>query len=187
VGESGTRWALPSRPRSPGGLCRDLLEQRVDAREAGLCAFLDAVLHRGVALLGRLEAHRLRQLRLLAEILELESLQMVLERLHEALGGLDLVELALDGAERRAEAIGPAGPDVHLLDDGAVAPPFRDQLRIRPDGVDVRARRVEGPLDADLELVRGGDSGAHRAPFVRSTTCAKRSSRCSHVLMPSKA
>src|SRR6266550_541995 len=30
-------------------------------------------------------------------------------------------------------------------------------------------------------------SGAHRAPFVRSTTCAKRSSRCSHVLMPSKA
>src|SRR5207245_10164479 len=29
--------------------------------------------------------------------------------------------------------------------------------------------------------------GAHPAPFVRSTTCAKRSSRCSHVLMPSKA
>src|SRR5437870_8100581 len=28
---------------------------------------------------------------------------------------------------------------------------------------------------------------AHRAPFVRSTTCAKRSSRCSHVLVPSKA
>src|SRR5207244_11575358 len=29
--------------------------------------------------------------------------------------------------------------------------------------------------------------GAHRGPFLRSTTCAKRSSRCSHVLMPSKA
>src|SRR5439155_688931 len=26
-------------------------------------------------------------------------------------------------------------------------------------------------------------SGVHRAPFVRSTTCAKRSSRCSHVLV----
>ena len=35
-----------------------------------------------------------------------------------------------------------------------------------------------------LALLR---SGAHRAPFVRSTTWAKRSSRCSHVLMPSKA
>src|ERR671937_152818 len=91
---------------------------------------------------------------------------MVLERLHEARGRLDLAELALDGA---------------------VAPPLGDQLRIRPDGVDVRARCVEDPLDADLELVRGGDSGVHRAPFVRSTTCAKRSSRCSHVLMPSKA
>src|SRR6266550_8008510 len=30
-------------------------------------------------------------------------------------------------------------------------------------------------------------SGIHRSPFVRSTTCAKRSSRCSQVLMPSKA
>src|SRR5437870_3908010 len=30
-------------------------------------------------------------------------------------------------------------------------------------------------------------SGVHRAPFVRSITCAKRSSRFSHVLMPSKA
>src|SRR5262249_40091639 len=30
-------------------------------------------------------------------------------------------------------------------------------------------------------------TGAHRSPFVCSTTCAKRSSRCSHVLMPSKA
>src|SRR5712691_2411813 len=29
--------------------------------------------------------------------------------------------------------------------------------------------------------------GVHRSPFVRSTTCAKRSSRCSHLLMPSKA
>ena len=52
----------------------------------------------------------------------------------------------------------------------------------------MRARCVEDTLDADLELVRGGDGGrAHGAPFVRSTTCAKRSSRCSHVLMPSKA
>ncbi len=47
----------------------------------------------------------------------------------------------------------------------------------------MRARCVEDPLDADLELVRGGDGGAHRAPFVRWTTCAKRSSRCSHVVI----
>src|SRR4051812_10242004 len=112
---------------------------------------------------------------------------MVLEGLHQALGRIDLAELALDDAERRAEAVRAARADVHLLDDGAVAPPFGDQLRIRPDGIDVRARCVEGPLDADFELVRGRDGGAHRAPFVRSTTCAKRSSRCSHVLMPSKA
>src|SRR5436190_10318910 len=166
---------------------RQPLEHRVDPREARLRALFDAVLHRGVALLGRLEAHRLRQLRLLAEVLELERLQMVLEGLHEALGRLDLAELALDDAERGAEPVGAAGTDVHLLDDRAVAPPFGDQLRIRPDGVDVRTRCVEDPLDADLELVRGGDSGAHRAPFVRSTTCAKRSSRCSHVLIPWKA
>src|SRR5207249_7569591 len=98
-------------------------------------------------------------LRLLAEILELERLQVVLERLHEALGRIDLAELALDGAVRGPEAVGPAGPDVHLLDDRAVAPPFGDQLRVGPDGEDVRARRVEDPLDADLELVRGGDGG----------------------------
>src|SRR6185437_1803487 len=29
--------------------------------------------------------------------------------------------------------------------------------------------------------------GAHRTPFVRSTTCSNRSSRCNHVLIPSKA
>jgi hypothetical protein len=34
---------------------------------------------------------------------------------------------------------------------------------------------------------RAGDGGAHPAPFVRSTTCAKRSSRCGHALMPPKA
>src|SRR5919201_6243280 len=78
--------------------CCDLLQQHVDAREALLRALLDAVLHCGVALLGRLEAHRLRQLRLVAEILELQRLQVVLERLHEALGWLDLAELALDDA-----------------------------------------------------------------------------------------
>src|SRR5262249_33805332 len=33
-------------------------------------------------------------------------------------------------------------------------------------------------------LLRGG---AHRAPFVGSTTCGKRSGRCSHALMPSRA
>src|SRR5207247_5203860 len=65
---------------------------------------------------------------------------------------------------------------------------FREQLRVGPDGEDVRTRGVEDPLDADLELVRGGNGGVvHRSPFVRSTTWAKRSSRCSHVLMPSKA
>src|ERR671932_645489 len=81
------------------------LEQRVDAREAGLRTLLDAVLHRRVALLGRGEAHRLRQLRPLAEILELERLEVVLERLHEALRRLDLAELAFHDAERRAEAV----------------------------------------------------------------------------------
>src|ERR671918_206774 len=166
----------------------DLLQHRVDAREAGLRTLLDAVLHGGVTLVGRLEAHCLRQLRLLAEVLELEGLEMVLKGLDEPLGRVDFAELALDDAEGCLEPIGAAGPDVHLLDNGAVAPPFWDQVRIRPDRVDVRAWCVEDPLDADLELVRGGDGcGIHRAPFVRSTTCAKRSRRCSHVLMPSKA
>src|SRR4051794_1172046 len=73
----------------------DLLEHRVDAREARLRALLYAVLHGGVALLGRLEAHRLGQLRLLAQILELEGLEVVLERLNEARGRIDLAELAL--------------------------------------------------------------------------------------------
>src|SRR5919201_2764122 len=168
--------------------CSDLLQQRIDAREAPLRPLLDAVLHRGVPLLGRLEAHRLRQLRLPTEILELERLEVVLERLHEALGRVDLAELALHGAVRGLEKVGAAGADVHLLDDRPVAPPFGDQLRIRPDGENVRTRCVEDPLDADLELVRLGDCGrVHRAPFVRSTTCAKRSSRRSHVLIPSKA
>src|SRR4051812_28393299 len=113
---------------------------------------------------------------------------MVLERLDESLGWLDLAELPLDHAEGRAEAVRPAGTDVHLLDDGAVAPPFGDQLRIRPHREDVRARRVEDSLDADLELVGRSDTGlVHRFPFVRSTTWAKRSSRWSHVLIPSKA
>ena len=96
---------------------------------------------------------------------------MILERLHEALGRLDLAELALDDAERRAEAVRAAGADVHLLDDGAVAPPFRDQLRVRPDGEDVRARRVEDPLDTDLELARSGDRGVvHRQPTALFTS-----------------
>src|SRR5439155_13037836 len=138
---------------------REPLQQLVHAREAALRSFLDAVLHGRVALLGRIEAHRLRQLRPVAEILELERLQVVLERLHEAPGWLDLAELALDDAVGGSEPVGAAGADVHLLDDGAVAPPFGDQLRIRPDGVDVCARCVEGPLDADLDLVRGGDGG----------------------------
>src|SRR5437667_435230 len=83
------------------------------AREAALRSFLDAVLHGRVALLGRIEAHRLRQLRPVAEILELERLQVVLERLHESLGWLDLAELALNGAEGGLEAVGAAGTDVH--------------------------------------------------------------------------
>src|SRR5439155_18108247 len=150
---------------------RDPLQQRVDAREAPLRTLLDAVLHAGVALLGRLEAHRLGQLRLLTEILELERLQVVLERLHDAGGWLDLAELALDDAERGSEPVDAAGSDVHLLDDCAVAPPFGDQPRVCPDGIDVRARCVEDPLDADLELVRGGYHGlVHR----QLTSCSRR-------------
>src|SRR5882757_7435511 len=128
--------------RAPVLRC-DLLQQRVDACEAALCAFFDAVLHGGVALLGCLEAHRLCQPRLLAEVFELECLQVVLERLYEAFGWFDFAELALDDAVGGAEAVAPAGTDVHLLDDGAVAPPFGDQLWIGPDGVDVGAGCVE--------------------------------------------
>src|SRR5689334_3322479 len=131
---------------------RDLRQNRVDAREAALRTLLDAVLHRRVPLLGGREAHRLRQLRLLSDLLELE-------RLHEALGRLDLAELTLDDAVLGAEAPRAARADVHLLDDGVLTPPLRDQLGIRPDGEDVIARRVEDPLDADLELVRGRDGG----------------------------
>src|SRR4029077_21251688 len=149
------------------------LQQGVEAREAALRSFLDAVLHGRVALLGRVEAHRLGQLRPLAEILELERLQMILERLHEPHGRVDLAVLALDDAERRPEAVRPTPADVHLLHDGAVAPPFGDQLRIRPDGEDVRARRVEDPLDPDLELVRGCDGClVHRQLTARLTSFA---------------
>src|SRR3954468_24568554 len=113
---------------------------------------------------------------------------MILERLHESLRRVDLAELALDDAERGAKAVRAAGTDVHLLDDRAVAPPFGDQVRVGPDGADVRARRVEDPRDSDRALARGGDGGGvHRSPCVRPTTAAKRSSRCSHVLIPSKA
>jgi hypothetical protein len=101
---------------------------------------------------------------------------VVLERLHEPLWRIDLAVLALDGAVGGAEAVPAAGADVHLLDDGALAPPFGDQLRIRPDGEDVLGRGVEDVFDPDLEVVRGGDGCfVHHAPLVRSTTCAKQS------------
>src|SRR5437762_12639032 len=87
------------------GVERQPLEDCVDAREAALRTLLDAVLHRRVAFLGRSEAHRLRQLRPVAKILELERLQVVLERLHEALGLVDLAELALDDAVGGTEAV----------------------------------------------------------------------------------
>jgi hypothetical protein len=67
--------------------------------------------------------------------------------------------IALDQAEGCAEAVRAAGTDVHLLDDRAVAPPFRDQLQIRPEGEDVLARGIEVPFHADLELARGADGG----------------------------
>src|SRR5690242_14701891 len=79
------------RGSSPSG---ERLEHRVDPREAALRTLLDAVLHGRVAFLGRGEAHGLGQLRpLVAEILELERLQVVLERLDEPLRRLDLAEL----------------------------------------------------------------------------------------------
>ena len=88
-------------------------------------------------------------------------------------GRLDLAELALHGAERRPEPIGAAGADVHLLDDGAVAPPFGNQLGIGPDAKDVRARCVEDPLDADLELARG----VTVVSFIVSSSPARGASR----------
>src|SRR6478672_7341784 len=167
--ESTERVRVPGPDASALDVERQSLKQLVHAGEAAPRALLDAVLHRRVALLGRCEAHRLRQLRLLTEIFELERLQVVHERLHEPLGRLDLVELALDDAERGGEPVGAAGAEVHRLDDGAVAPPFRDQLRIRPDREDVRAWRVEDPLDTDLELIRGSDGGlVHLSPPLSS-------------------
>jgi len=74
-----------------------------------------------------------------------------------------------DDAVRGAEAVGAAGSDVHLFDDRAVSPPLGDQRRIGPDREDVCSGGVEDPLDADLELGRGGGRGAQRAPFVRRT------------------
>src|SRR5581483_1270402 len=102
---------------------------------------------------------------------ELERLEMVLEGLDEPRGRVDLAELALDDTVGSPKAIAAAGSHVHLLDDGRVTPPLGDQFRIRPDGVDVLARRVEDPLDADLELARSGDHGlVHRqlTAFFRS-------------------
>src|SRR3954454_13676635 len=81
----------PRRPSAPSDC--ELREQRVHALEARPRACLDAVLHRRVSLLHRLEAHRLRELRPLAELLELERLQVVLERLHETSGRIHLAEL----------------------------------------------------------------------------------------------
>ena len=141
---------------------RDLRQQRVDPREARLRALFDAVLHGRVPLFGGCEAHRLRQLRLVTQILELERLQVILEGLHEALWRLNLPKLALDDPVCSAEPPDAARTDVHLLDDRAVSPPLGDQLGVRPDGEDVGARRVEDPLDPDLELVRRGDGGFAR-------------------------
>ena len=88
----------------------------------------------------------------------------------ESLGWVDLAELALDDAVAGVEAPAPAGADVHLLDGGVVAPPLGDQLRIRPDGEDVLARRVEDPLDADFELVGRGHRGLVHAQLTACLT-----------------
>src|SRR4029077_12132052 len=104
----------PRAPTSGSRFESELLQHRVDSRKAALRALLYAVLHRRVPMLGRLEAHRLRELRPLAEILELERLEMILERLPQPLRRLDLAELALDEAVARAEAPTAARPDVHL-------------------------------------------------------------------------
>src|SRR3954447_1477918 len=105
-------------------LGRGLLgQQRVDPLEAGLRTLGDAVAHRRVAVLGRVEAHRLHEPRAVAEVLELQRLDVVLERLEEPLRRDDLVELAVDDAVLGAEAPASPGADVHLLDDGVVPPP----------------------------------------------------------------
>src|ERR1044072_9134511 len=105
---------------------------------------------------------------------------MVLERLHQALWRLDLAELALDDAEGRSEPVSTAGTDVHLLHDGAVAPPLGAQLRIRPDGEEWGAGGVEAPRGALLELARGGAGVFYGAPSALPPPGASRWSRCSH-------
>ena len=132
-------------------------------REAALRAFLDAVLHRRVALLSRGEAHRLGQLRPVAEILELERLQVVLERLHEPFRRLDLAEFALDDAEGGAEAVA-------CRPDGRPCPRRRCRRpTIRGSASDPSRRRRRAcaarrrSARPDLQLVRGGDGGlVHR-------------------------
>ena len=121
---------------------------------AGLGSAPNAVLQRHVALLGCLEAHGLRELGLLAEVFELECLHVVLEGLHEPCRRLDLAELSLDDAVAGLEPVAAAGANVHLLNDGPLTPPFRDECGVRPDRVDVLARRIEDPLDTDLNLAR---------------------------------
>src|SRR5205085_12022059 len=93
----------------------------------------------------------------ITENLERGRIKMILERLHEPLRRIDLAELAFDDAVMCLEAVRAARAHDHLFDDSALAPPFGDERRIGPDGEDVRARRVEDPLDADLELARSGD------------------------------
>src|SRR4029078_3357100 len=111
-----------------------LRRRLVYPRDALLRALFDSVLHGRVALFGGREAHRLRQLRLIAQILELERLQVIRESRPEALWRLDLPNLALDDPVRGAEPPDAARTDVHLLDDRAVAPPLWNQPGVRPDG-----------------------------------------------------
>src|SRR6185437_1316734 len=105
-----------------------------------------------------------------------------------------LVRVCGHPVPRLGREVGGALPDdgMNPLAESAI---LRRHLRERllHRGLTVLGRLELFGASTHRRLFLGGESAlllggrAHRSPFVRSTTCAKRSSRCSHVLMPSKA